>query len=78
MDVAVRCLHLLYERNCRHQFCPPALWLGPARTGRFPIAAAARAHEAAYSNFQSKDALDIPSMGSVLTMVPHVYPFEER
>lgn len=78
MEVAVRCLHLLYERDCRHKFCPSALWLGPARIGRVPIAAAARAHEAVFTNFQSKDASSFPSMGSVLTTIPHVYPFEER
>lgn len=78
MDVAVRCLHLLYERDCRHKFCSSALWLGPARIGRIPIAAAARAHEAAFTNFQFRDALNMPSMSSVLTTVPHVYPFEER
>lgn len=78
MDVAVRCLHLLYERDCRHKFCPSALWLGPARVGRIPIVAAARAHEAAFANFQSREALNIPSVSSVLTTVPYVYPFEER
>lgn len=78
IDVAVRCLHLLYERDCRHKFCPSALWVGPARIGRIPIAAAARAHEAAFTNLQLRDSLSAPNMSSVLTVVPHVYPFEER
>ncbi|XP_008794042.2 E3 ubiquitin-protein ligase UPL7 [Phoenix dactylifera] len=77
-DVAVRCLHLLYERDCRHRFCPSSLWLGPARKGRIPIAAAARSHEAAFINLQCGDPSTIPSMSSLLTTVPHVYPFEER
>ncbi|KAL9832200.1 E3 ubiquitin-protein ligase UPL7 [Arabidopsis thaliana] len=38
MDSAIRCLHLLYERDCRHPFCPSALWLSPGRTSRPPIA----------------------------------------
>ncbi|KAJ6840077.1 E3 ubiquitin-protein ligase UPL7 [Iris pallida] len=78
IDVAVRCLHLLYERDCRHKFCPSALWVGPARIGRIPIAAAARAHEAAFTNLQLRDSLSASNMSSVLTVVPHVYPFEER
>lgn len=78
MDVAVRCLHLLYERDCRHKFCSSALWLAPARVGRIPIAAAARAHEATFTNFQSRDVLIISSMSSIFTTVPYVYPFEER
>ncbi|KAI3937413.1 hypothetical protein MKX01_040079 [Papaver californicum] len=78
MDAAVRCLHLLYERDCRHQFCPPSLWLSPARNSRPPVAAAARAHEAISANSRSEDALSIPSMGSAITTTPHVFPFEER
>jgi len=27
LDVAVRCLNLLYERDSRHKFCPISLWL---------------------------------------------------
>lgn len=77
-DVAVRCLHLLYERDCRHRFCPSSLWLEPARKGRIPVAAAARAHEAAFINLQGGDASTVSSMSSLLTTVPHVYPFEER
>nr|DAD48727.1 TPA_asm: hypothetical protein HUJ06_018664 [Nelumbo nucifera] len=77
-EAAVRCLHLLYERDCRHPFCPPDLWLSPARTSRPPIAAAARAHEVISANLRSGDALTIPSMGSVITTIPHVFPFEER
>ncbi|XP_072956198.1 E3 ubiquitin-protein ligase UPL7 [Typha angustifolia] len=78
MDLAVRCLHLLYERDCRHRFCPSSLWLAPARRGRVPIATAARTHEAAFTNVQCGDASTIPITRSLLTTVPHVYPFEER
>ncbi|KAF8403185.1 hypothetical protein HHK36_011282 [Tetracentron sinense] len=78
MDAAVRCLHLLYERDCRHQFCPAPLWLSPARKGRPPIAAAARTHEVVSANLRSGDTLTTPSMGSVITTTPHVFPFEER
>ncbi|CAL9190587.1 E3 ubiquitin-protein ligase UPL7 [Musa acuminata AAA Group] len=78
IDVAVRCLHFLYERDCRHKFCPSFLWLAPARKGWFPVAAAARAHEAAFSNLQGTDTSTIPAVSSILTTVPHVYPFEER
>ncbi|KAI3861098.1 hypothetical protein MKX03_002156 [Papaver bracteatum] len=78
MDAAVRCLHLLYERDCRHQFCPPSLWLSPARNSRPPVAAAARAHESISANSRPEDALSNPSMGSAITTTPHVFPFEER
>ncbi|CAK7343318.1 unnamed protein product [Dovyalis caffra] len=78
MDSAIRCLHLMYERDCRHQFCPPILWLSPARKSRPPIAVAARTHEAISANIKSDDILTVPSMGSVITITPHVYPFEER
>ncbi|CAL4918416.1 unnamed protein product [Urochloa decumbens] len=78
LDVAVRCLNLLYERDSRHKFCPISLWLAPARNGRIPIAAAARAHEAAFGNFPGNSSSGIPIRSSVLTTLPHVYPFEER
>lgn len=78
LDAAVRCLHFLYERDCRHKFCPSYLWVAPAGKGHIPIAAAARAHEAAHSNLHFGDCSTIPSMSSVLTAVPHVFPFEER
>ncbi|XP_057983844.1 E3 ubiquitin-protein ligase UPL7 isoform X2 [Malania oleifera] len=78
MDAAVRCLHLLYERDCRHQFCPPALWLSPAIKSRPPIAAAARTHEIFSANLVLDDGVTIPSMGSVITTTPHVFPFDER
>ncbi|KDP29225.1 hypothetical protein JCGZ_16614 [Jatropha curcas] len=78
MDSAIRCLHLIYERDCRHQFCPPVLWLSPARKSRPPIQVAARTHEIILSNIKSDDALTVPSIGSVITITPHVYPFEER
>ncbi|XP_044979660.1 E3 ubiquitin-protein ligase UPL7 isoform X2 [Hordeum vulgare subsp. vulgare] len=77
IDVTVRCLNLLYERDSRHRFCPNSLWLSPARTGRIPIAAAARAHEAAFASLVGTTS-GIPTRSSVLTTVPHVYPFEER
>ncbi|CAK9143007.1 unnamed protein product [Ilex paraguariensis] len=78
MDAAVRCLHLLYERDCRRQFCPPALWLSPARKNRPPIAVAARTHEVLSATVSVDDTLTSPSMGSVITTTPHVFPFEER
>lgn len=77
MDAASRCLQMLYERDCRHQFCPPALWLAPACKSRPPIALAARTHEV-QSDVRSDDVLTFPSMGSFITVTPHVYPFEER
>ncbi|XP_066390879.1 E3 ubiquitin-protein ligase UPL7 isoform X3 [Miscanthus floridulus] len=78
VDVAVRCLNLLYERDSRHKFCPISLWLAPARNGRIPIAAAARSHEAAFGHFPGNNSSGIPPRSSVLTTLPHVYPFEER
>ncbi|KAK3010125.1 hypothetical protein RJ639_010724 [Escallonia herrerae] len=78
VDAAVRCLHLLYERDCRHRFCPSALWLSPARKNRPPIAVAARTHEALSATMRPDDSLVVPSMRSVITTTPHVYPFEER
>ncbi|KAH9605964.1 hypothetical protein KSS87_020716 [Heliosperma pusillum] len=77
LDAASRCLQMLYERDCRHQFCPPSLWLSPARKSRPPIALAARTHEV-LSDLRSDDCLSAPSMGSFITVTPHVYPFEER
>ncbi|PKA52650.1 E3 ubiquitin-protein ligase UPL7 [Apostasia shenzhenica] len=78
VDAAIRCLQFLYERDCRHKFCPSSLWVAPAGPGRIPIAAAARAHEAAFLFSNNRDASAIPSMSSVLNTVPHVFPFEER
>ncbi|KAL8245218.1 hypothetical protein R6Q59_011476 [Mikania micrantha] len=78
MDAAARCLRLLYERDCRHQFCPPDLWLSPAKRNRPPIAVAARTHEVMSANLRSDDSLVISSMHSVITTTPHVFPFEER
>lgn len=78
MDAAVRCLHLLYERDCRHQFCPPPLWLSPGKKNRPPIAVAARTHEVLSANLRSDDLVAISSMHSVITTTPHVFPFEER
>ncbi|OWM82477.1 hypothetical protein CDL15_Pgr002052 [Punica granatum] len=76
MECAIKCLHMMYERDCRHQFCPPALWLSPASQSRLPIAVAARMHEVLLT--KSDDPLPDSSMGSVITTMPHVYPFEER
>ncbi|KAI9153180.1 hypothetical protein LWI28_007303 [Acer negundo] len=73
MDSATKCLHLMYERDCRHRFCPPVLWLSPARENRPPIAVAARTHEVLSANNRSDDAST-----SVITTTPHVFPFEER
>ncbi|XP_038904863.1 E3 ubiquitin-protein ligase UPL7 isoform X1 [Benincasa hispida] len=78
MESAIRCLHLMYERDCRHQFCPPPLWLSPARTSRPPVAVAARTHEALSANLGADDPLTVPSIGSIITTTPHVFPFEER
>ncbi|KAK7337160.1 hypothetical protein VNO77_17721 [Canavalia gladiata] len=78
MDCAVRCLHLLYERDCRHPFCPPDLWLSPARKSRPPIAVAARTHEVLSANLRSDDSSASLSLGSIVTIAPHVFPFEER
>lgn len=74
MDSAVRCLHLLYERDCRHQFCHPSLWLSPGKSNRMPIAVAARTHEV----FSAADGATSSSMGSVITTMPHIFPFDER
>lgn len=76
MEYAIKCLHMMYERDCRHQFCPPSLWLSPASQSRPPIQVAARMHEVLLT--KSDDLLSVSSMGSVITTVPHVYPFEER
>ncbi|KAL5740695.1 hypothetical protein ACOSQ2_029875 [Xanthoceras sorbifolium] len=78
MDSAIKCLHLMYERDCRHRFCPPILWLSPAKENRPPIAVAARTHEVLSANMRSDDASTTPSFGSVITTTPHVFPFEER
>ncbi|KAG6693556.1 hypothetical protein I3842_09G006200 [Carya illinoinensis] len=78
MDSAIRCLHLMYERDCRHPFCPPVLWLSPARKSRPPISVAARTHEVLSANLKADDDLTIPSVDSVITTTPHVFPFEER
>ncbi|KAL2509270.1 E3 ubiquitin-protein ligase [Forsythia ovata] len=74
VDSATRCLHLLYERDCRHQFCPPALWISPGKNTRPPIAVAARTHEV----LSTADGTPSSSMGSVITTTPHIFPFEER
>ncbi|KAI3447523.1 hypothetical protein Pfo_004188 [Paulownia fortunei] len=74
VDSAVRCLHLLYERDCRHQFCHSSLWLSPGKSNRMPIAVAARTHEV----FSAADGASSSCMGSVITTMPHVFPFEER
>lgn len=74
VDSAIRCMHLLYERDCRREFCHPSLWLSPARNNRMPISVAARTHEA----FSAADGAPSLSMGSVITTMPHVFPFDER
>lgn len=78
MDSAIKCLHLMYERDCRHRFCPPVLWLSPAKGNRLPVAVAARTHEVLSANMRSDDAFSTMSFNSVITSTPHVYPFEER
>ncbi|KAL1566032.1 E3 ubiquitin-protein ligase upl7, variant 3 [Salvia divinorum] len=74
VDSAVRCLHLLYERNSRRQFCHHSLWLAPGKNNRMPIAVAARTHEV----FSAADGAPSPSAGSAITTMPHIFPFEER
>ncbi|XP_011101469.1 E3 ubiquitin-protein ligase UPL7 [Sesamum indicum] len=74
VDSAVRCLHLLYERDCRSKFCHPSLWLSPGNNNRMPIAVAARTHEVSSGAGGTASS----SMGSVITTMPHVFPFEER
>ncbi|KAL2345154.1 hypothetical protein Fmac_006439 [Flemingia macrophylla] len=78
MDCAVRCLHLLYERDCRHPFCPPALWLSPAKKSRPPIAVAARTHEVLAANVRSDDSSASLSVGSVCTFTIYIYIFQEN
>ncbi|XP_057818767.2 E3 ubiquitin-protein ligase UPL7 isoform X1 [Cryptomeria japonica] len=78
MEAAVRCLHFLYERDCRRSFCPPSLWLAPAVKYRPPVAAAARAHEAVATSLKLGGSSVAPLMGSLVVTVPHVFPFEER
>ncbi|GAV76827.1 HECT domain-containing protein [Cephalotus follicularis] len=78
MDSAIRCLHLMYERDCRHRFCPPVLWLSPARRNRPPIAVAARTHESLLGNIRADDASSVSGIGSIIINTPHVFPFEER
>ncbi|KAF3624115.1 E3 ubiquitin-protein ligase UPL7 [Capsicum annuum] len=77
-DSAIKCLHLLYERDCRHQFCPPTLWLSPGRNNRPPIAVAARTHEFLSAASNGDDTSTSLSMGSIITVIPHIFPFEER
>ncbi|XP_057785709.1 E3 ubiquitin-protein ligase UPL7 [Salvia miltiorrhiza] len=74
VDSAVRCLHLLYERNSRRQFCHHSLWLAPGKSNRMPIAVAARTHEV----FTAADGSPSSSTDSVITTMPHIFPFEER
>lgn len=74
MDSAVRCLHLLYERNSRRQFCQQSLWLAPGKNNRMPIAVAARTHEV----FSAMDGAPTSNVGSVITTMPHIFPFDER
>ncbi|GFP90797.1 E3 ubiquitin-protein ligase upl7 [Phtheirospermum japonicum] len=74
VESAVRCMHLLYERDCRRQFCHPSLWLSPGKSNRMPIAVAARTHEA----FSGADGSLSAGVGSVITIMPHVFPFDER
>ncbi|XP_024536695.1 E3 ubiquitin-protein ligase UPL7 isoform X1 [Selaginella moellendorffii] len=74
MEASTRCLRALYERDSRRSFCPAALWLAPATEMRPAIAAAARAHEAA----SVSKAGEASAIGSILTTMPHVLPFEER
>jgi len=78
MDVAIKCLRSLYERDCRRSFCPPDLWLAPAVATRPPTAAAARAHEVAIALEKTGDSSQAPALGAILTTIPHVLPFEER
>jgi hypothetical protein len=78
MDVAIRCLRSLYERDCRRSFCEPELWLAPAKGQPPPTAAAARAHEVATALEKMGDTSQAPALGAILTTIPHVLPFDER
>ncbi|CAK9258356.1 unnamed protein product [Sphagnum jensenii] len=78
MDVAIRCLRSLYERDCRRSFCEPELWLAPAKGEPPPTAAAARAHEVATALEKMGDTSQAPALGAILTTIPHVLPFDER
>ncbi|CAI9097863.1 OLC1v1034376C1 [Oldenlandia corymbosa var. corymbosa] len=78
MDSAIRCLHLLYERDCRHQYCPPALWLSPGEGNRPPVAVAVRTHEVMCAAVKEDNTSSSSIITSVITIIPHVFPFEER
>ncbi|XP_078436583.1 ubiquitin-protein ligase 7 [Wolffia australiana] len=78
LDAAVRCLTLLYERDSRHQFCPPSLWVAPAPRNRLPIPAAARSHIALSCNSHVRVASGSHGINSLIFTMPHVFPFEER
>eukprot|EP00252_Welwitschia_mirabilis_P024162 TRINITY_DN7059_c0_g3_i3.p1 TRINITY_DN7059_c0_g3~~TRINITY_DN7059_c0_g3_i3.p1 ORF type:complete len:797 (+),score=144.37 TRINITY_DN7059_c0_g3_i3:224-2392(+) len=78
IDAAIRCLYFLYERDCRRNFCPSSLWLAPAVNYRPPIAMAARAYEAMSTHMKLRDSSVGATIGSLITTIPHVFPFEER
>ncbi|CAA6662747.1 unnamed protein product [Spirodela intermedia] len=69
---------LIDAADSRHKFCPPSLWVAPASRSRLPIPAAARSHEALSSNPHCRDASGCHRMSSVISTIPHVFPFEER
>ncbi|KAK6126292.1 hypothetical protein DH2020_039937 [Rehmannia glutinosa] len=62
VDSAVRCLHLLYERDCRRQFCHSSLWLSPGKSNRMPIAVAARTHEVFQLQMEHSPQAWVPSL----------------
>ncbi|KAK7360145.1 hypothetical protein VNO77_02124 [Canavalia gladiata] len=72
MDCAVRCLHLLYERDCTHPFCPPDLWFSPARKS---IAVAARTHEVLSANLRSDGFSASLSVGFCSQHCSSCFPF---
>ena len=78
MEAAIKCLNALYGRHCRRSFCHQGLWLSPAGIDRPPIPAAARAYEVALASHRTGELSQAPAIGHVLTMIPHVIPFEER
>lgn len=78
MEAAIKCLNALYGRDCRRSFCHPSLWLSPAGVDRPPIPAAARAYEVALASYRTGELSQAPPIGRMLTMIPHVIPFEER
>nr|XP_024374884.1 E3 ubiquitin-protein ligase UPL7-like isoform X3 [Physcomitrium patens]XP_024374886.1 E3 ubiquitin-protein ligase UPL7-like isoform X3 [Physcomitrium patens] len=73
MDVAIKCVKPLYERDCRRSFCPPYLWIAPAVATQLPSRAAAGASEG-----NGCKSSQMAALGAILRTIPHVLSFEER